>query len=145
MKILGHPIHVMLIHFPTALLPADLILSFLFYRTGNISFGSAAFFCLIGGVGLGWLAAVTGLIDLALIRNNAPATNAAFLHGGINAVSLIAFSLFAYKGWKLYPAVQEPSALILGTKLFFVLFLLAGNYLGGRLIFKHHIGIESNE
>ena len=145
MKILGHPLHVMLIHFPTALLPTDLILSFLFYRTGDVSFGSAAFFCLLGGVIAGWLAAVTGFIDLALIRNNKTATNAAFLHGGINAISLMAFSVFAYKGWKLYPTVQEPSSLVLGVKLFFVLFLLIGNYLGGRLIFKHHIGIQSYE
>jgi len=145
MKIFRHPLHVMLIHFPAALFPADLVLTFLFYKTGNVSFGSAAFFCLLGGVCIGWLAAVTGFIDLALIKNNTSAVNAAFLHGGVNAISLIGFSVLAYKSWKLYPAIPDPSAITLGVKLFFVLFLIIGNYLGGRLIFKHHIGIESNE
>src|ERR687884_332915 len=107
MKIFRHPLHVMLIHFPTALLPMDLVLSFLFYRTGNTSFGEAAFYCLAGGVGIGLLAIVTGFIDLALIRNNNKAINAAFVHGGINATALLVFGVFAYKSWNLYPAVQQ--------------------------------------
>ena len=144
MKILGHPIHLMLIHFPTALLPMDLVLSFLFYQSGNTNFGSAAFYCLIAGVSIGALAIVTGFIDLVLIRNNPKATNAAFIHGGINATSLIAFSIFAYKGWNAYPLIEAPTIMILGIKFFFVLFLLAGNYLGGKLIFKHHIGIQQH-
>jgi uncharacterized membrane protein len=142
MKIFGHPVHLMLIHFPTALLPMDLVLSALFYQTGNSAFGSAAFYCLIGGVASGCLAIITGFIDLVGIKNNTGATNAAFIHGGINTTALIAFSVFAYKGWKLYPAIQNPTLIVLGIKLFFVLFLLVGNYLGGKLIFKHHIGIE---
>jgi uncharacterized membrane protein len=141
MKILKHPLHIMLIHFPTALLPMDLVLSFLYFRTGNESFGSAAFYCLIGGVALGGLAGITGLIDLVTIKDKS-ALGAALVHGGINLAVVLVFSVFAYKSWNLYPQLQTPAVGILTVKAVMVIFLLAGNYLGGRLIFKHHIGIE---
>src|SRR5215212_5989002 len=115
MKFLGHPIHIMLIHFPTALLPMDLVLSFLFYQTGNASFGSAAFYCLLGGIGTGLLAIITGFIDLVMIKNNTAAISAAFVHGGINTTALLVFSIFAYKGWLLYPLIPTPAAPALWT------------------------------
>jgi uncharacterized membrane protein len=144
MKILKHPLHIMLIHFPTALLPADLVLSYLYYRTGTESFGSAAVYCLIGGVALGLLAGITGFIDLILIKDRT-AMAAALVHGGINLTAIIAFSVFAYKSWNLYPQIPMPTVTILITKLVIVIFMLIGNYLGGRLIFKHHIAIENHE
>ena len=144
MKILRHPLHVMLIHFPTALLPMDLVLSYLFYRTANESYGAAAFYSLIAGVGLGLLSGITGFIDLVLIKNKT-AMGAALIHGGINLTAILVFSVFAYKSWKLYPQLPMPTLTILSVKLFTVIFMLIGNYLGGRLIFKHHIAIEDHE
>lgn len=141
MKIFRHPLHVMLIHFPTALLPMDLILSYLFYSTGNESYGTAAFYCLVGGVALGLLAGITGLIDLIMIKDKS-AMAAALIHGGINLTAILVFSVFAYKSWNLYPRVQVPSLTVLLVKLLTVIFIFVGNYLGGRLIFKHHIAIE---
>ncbi|HWI90466.1 MAG TPA: DUF2231 domain-containing protein [Flavisolibacter sp.] len=141
MKILHHPLHVMLIHFPTALLPMDLVLSYLFYTTGNESFGSAAFYCLIAGVGLGLLSGVTGLIDLVMIKDKA-AMSAALIHGGINLTAILIFSVFAYRSWNLYPQIQLPAITVLVVKLIIVVLMLVGNYLGGRLILKHHIAIE---
>jgi uncharacterized membrane protein len=141
MKFLGHPIHVMLIHFPTALLPMDLLLSYLFYTGGNESFGTAAFYCLTAGVALGLVAGVTGLIDLVGIKEKT-AMAAALVHGGINLTAILIFSVFAYRGWKQFPSVPAPSAVTLIIKLLTVIFIFVGNYLGGRLIFKHHIAIE---
>ena len=141
MKILRHPLHVILIHFPTALLPMDLVLSYLFYKTGNESYGSAALYCLIAGVVLGLLSGITGLIDLILIKDKT-AMEAALVHGGINLTAILVFSVFAYKSWNLYPQIQVPTITILTVKLITVLFIFIGNYFGGRLIFKHHIAIE---
>jgi uncharacterized membrane protein len=141
MKFLGHPLHVMMIHFPTALLPMDLILSYLFYRTGNESFGAAAFYCLIAGVAVGLLAGITGLFDLIGIKDKT-AMEAALVHGGINLVVILLFAVFAYRGWKQYPALLSPSMATMIVKLAGVIFMFVANYLGGRLIFKHHIAIE---
>ncbi len=141
MKFIGHPLHVMLIHFPTALLPMDLVLSYLFYRTGNESFDTAAFYCLIAGVAIGLLAGITGLIDLIGIKDKT-AMAAALVHGGINLTVILLFAVFAYRGWKQYPATEMPSLTSIIVKLLGVIFMFVGNYLGGRLIFKHHIAIE---
>jgi uncharacterized membrane protein len=141
MKILRHPLHLMLIHFPTALLPMDLVLSYLFYRTGNESFGSAAFYCLLAGVAIGLLSGITGFIDLVMIKDKS-LIGKALLHGGINLTVVLVFCVFAYKSWRLYPQIQLPTMTILAVKLITVLFMLAGNYLGGILILKHHIAIE---
>jgi uncharacterized membrane protein len=132
----------MLIHFPTALLPMDLCLSYLFYRTGNESFGAAAYYCLLVGVVSGLLSGITGLIDLIMIKDKT-AMAAALVHGGINLAAILVFSVFAYKGWKVYPQIETPAVTVLALKLVLVLFIFVGNYLGGKLIFKHHIAIES--
>ena len=144
MKFLNHPLHVMLIHFPTALLPMDLVLSYLFFRSGNEGYGNAAYYCLVAAVALGLLSGITGFIDLVLIKNKT-AMSAAFVHGGINLTVILAFSVFAYKSWNLYPQLLKPTSTILIVKFVAVLFMLTGNYLGGKLIFKHHIAIENNE
>jgi len=141
MKIFRHPLHVMLIHFPAALLPMDLILSYLFYRTGNESYGTAAFYCLLAGVALGLLSGITGLVDLVMIKDR-NAMAAALVHGAINLTAILVFSVFAYKSWNLYPQLQVPTLTVLVVKLVTVIFIFVGNYLGGRLIFKHHIAIE---
>ena len=141
MKILKHPLHVMLIHFPTALLHANLVLSYLYYNTDNEHYGYAAFYCLIGGVALGLLSGITGFIDLVMIKDKT-AMGAAFVHGGINLTAILVFSVFAYKGWKVYPQMQAPTVTVLIIKMMTVIFMLAGNYFGGRLILKHHIAIE---
>lgn len=144
MKILKHPLHIMLIHFPTALLPTDLVLSYLFYRTGTESFGSAAFYCLLGGVALGLLAGITGFIDLVLIKDK-NTMGTALVHGGINLTVILVFSVFAYRSWNLYPQIAMPTVAVLAIKLVMIIFMLAGNYLGGKLILKHHIAIENHE
>jgi uncharacterized membrane protein len=141
MKIFKHPLHVMLIHFPTALLPMDLVLSYLFYRTGNESFGAAGYYCLIGGVVLGLLSGIVGFIDLVNIKDRTVMA-AALVHGGINLTAILIFSVFAYKEWNLYPQIEMPSITIMTVKLISIIFIFVGNYLGGKLIFKHHIAIE---
>ena len=141
MKIFKHPLHIMLIHFPTALLPMDLCLSYLFYRTGNESFGAAAFYCLITAVVMGLLSGITGLIDLIMIKDKTIMA-AALVHGGINLTAILVFSIFAYKGWNMYPQIERPTITLLALKLVLVLFIFVGNYLGGKLILKHHIAIE---
>src|SRR5687768_6544693 len=100
MKIFGHPLHMMLIHFPTALLPMDILLSFFAYYNKDSSFLPAAFYCLAAGVIAGGLALLTGIIDLLLIpKDKKTAIGTAVMHGFINAMVLCFFGIFAYRAW----------------------------------------------
>ena len=143
MKILGHPFHMMLIHFPAALLPMDSLLSFFAYYTDDSTLLSGAFYCLVPGVLLGALAIVTGIIDASRIekdRKHAIAT--ALIHGFINTIVLVFFGIFAYRAWQQYPELAMPSISTIIIKAVFVGLLFAGNYFGGKLILEHSIGVK---
>ena len=145
MKVFGHPLHVMLIHFPVGLLPMEWVLSLLAYWYADASFATAAFYCLLGGVAAGYIAMLSGLFDLiAIPKENKPAINAALLHGLVNGAVILAYTVIAYKAWQGYPQVSTPSLLLLVLKALLVGCLLFGNFLGGNLIYKHHVGINKS-
>lgn len=143
MKILGHPIHIMLIHFPSALFPMDLICAGLAWYTGNPSFTDASYFAMVGGVGLGALAIMTGAFDLTeLVESNPLALKKALVHGGINATVVIAYSVLAFRAYETFPDLVPDGTAILIIKASLVTLMIAGNYLGGSLILKHRVGLE---
>ena len=145
MKIFGHPVHIMLIHFPSALLPMDFMCSFLGYYTGNTSFTDASFFAMAGAVILGALAIVTGAFDLiGLVENKPLAVKKALIHGGINATVIMAYSILAFRAYKQFPDLVQDPVVILVIKSCLVTFMIIGNYLGGSLILKDRVGLENN-
>lgn len=145
MKVFGHPMHVMLIHFPIGLLPMEWVLSLLGYLYPNSAFPSAAFYCLVGGVLSGYMAMLTGLFDLiAIPKENKMAVGTGLLHGFINGFVVLVYTVFAYKIWQVYPHVTAPSLVMLLVKALLVVCLLIGNFLGGTLIYKHRIGLSKN-
>ena len=145
MKLFGHPVHPLLIHFPTALLPMDLALSILYWSTGNESFYQAGSYCLWAGTALGLLAMLTGLVDLIGIpRADKKAIELALYHAFLNGLILLIFAVIAYKAWQVFPAPFFVATTGVAVKGVLILALFVGNYLGGRLIYTHHIGINLN-
>ncbi len=145
MKILGHPIHIMLIHFPSALLPMDFICSALGYYTGNDSFTDASFFALAGAVIFGCMAIITGAFDLIGLVDDKPlALKKALIHGGINTTVIIAYSVLAFRAWKQFPDLVQDGVVVLAIKACLITFMIVGNYLGGSLILKHKVGLEKS-
>jgi uncharacterized membrane protein len=145
MKFLGHPLHIMLVHFPVALLPMDLVCYALFFYTGNVSFAEASFYAMTGGAVLGWLAIILGTFDLLKIpQENPQIMKTALIHGGINIAIITAYSVLAFMTYKQYPNLPEATMAILIVKTFLNLSMLAGNYFGGNLILKYKVGVETN-
>jgi uncharacterized membrane protein len=144
MKFLGHPLHTMIIHFPTALLPMDLVLCVLGYHYHQPSFSEAAHYCLFGGVASGILALLSGIIDLLrLPKENKPAVSTGITHGLINGSILLIYILIAFKALKSYPEITQVTPAMLWMKGILVAGLFVGNYFGGKLIYRYHIGIVS--
>lgn len=144
MKIFGHPLHMMLIHFPTALLPMNVLFSFVAYYNKDRSFLPAAFYCLAGGVLIGGLAIVTGLIDLWKIpKTNKSAMGPGLLHAFMNGTIVSVFGIFFYKACQLYPQMNLPMLSSVLVKLILIIILFAGNYFGGKLILQHHVGVKN--
>ena len=145
MKLFGHPIHVMLIHFPSALFPMDLVCSALFLYTGDSSFTTASFYAVAGGVGLGWLAIAMGAMDLIGVSERHPdVLKKALIHGLLNTTMVLVYTVFSYSAYKVYPALVPDSLSVVVLKAALVLTLVVGNFLGGSLILKHKVAVEND-
>ena len=143
MKIFGHPLHLLLIHFPSALFPMETVCYALFYFTGAASYGEAAYYAAIGGVGLGWLAMLFGAWDLIKIPPERDTViKTALIHGSINGAVLIGFSVFAFAAFKKFPELSPARFSVLVIKALLLMAMLVGNYLGGQLVLKYKIGIK---
>src|ERR1044071_8558611 len=62
-KLLGHPIHQMLIVFPLGLLAMGVIFDLIFFGTDNGMFAAVAYWMMVAGIVGGLLAAPFGFID----------------------------------------------------------------------------------
>jgi uncharacterized membrane protein len=141
MKILGHPVHLVLVHFPTALLPMDLVCSILNVLWHREGLSEAAFFAAAGGVVTGWLAITTGLLDLVKVASDKPKSlRKALIHGTLNSCALIGYTVFALLDYLSYPDLQENSIGILISKAALVMIMFVGNYYGGSLVLKDGVG-----
>ncbi len=141
MKVLGHPLHIMLVHFPSALFPMDVLCTALFIATGNILFSHASVCAAAGGAALGWMAVVFGFIDLIRIpAARIDAMKRALIHGSVNTSVVIAYTIFAFIALRQYPAVEQSLSLLV-AKGIVVGGMMAGNFLGGNLVLKDKIGM----
>ncbi|MCC6181970.1 MAG: DUF2231 domain-containing protein [Bacteroidia bacterium] len=140
MKFLGHPIHIILVHFPSALFPLSVFLSYLARIYEIEQFTITAVYMLIAGVVMGWLAGITGLIDLVVVAENKPhSLKKALWHGGINIVVLLIFTVFAFMHYKKLPTVEIDNNFKLIIKTIAVVTLMIGNFLGAELILKDKV------
>jgi uncharacterized membrane protein len=137
MRLFGHPLHIMLIHFPVALWPAHAALHFF---AGVLPAGVSAvagFWLLAAGVGLGWLAALCGAADLlALDREKDPRQfNAALLHALFNGSTLLGFTVLFALEYARYPAIAHGHAFLFPEAALLAL-LFVGNYFGGAVVWR---------
>lgn len=131
----------MLIHFPAALFPMELVCYFILFKTGDASFGNASFYAMWGGSLLGWFAIITGAIDLITIKNDGALQAKALVHGTINTIVVLAYSIVAYILYKNYPNLPLATVAMLAIRVTLNIIMIAGNYLGGNLVLKHKMGV----
>lgn len=144
-KVWGHPIHIMLVHFPAALLPVSFafdLLGFLLRRQDLVMTG---FYTLSAGLWLGVLAALFGLIDFFRIpESNTEARKKGMLHMILNIIWMSAFGVIWALKMKHYPDIEPASAGGLIVSAVLIIMLLFSNHLGGDLILKHGIGTNTD-
>jgi uncharacterized membrane protein len=138
-KILGHPIHQMLIPFPFGLLATSVIFDVVYLVWGNPSMATVAYWMIIAGIIGGLAAAPFGLIDYLAIPRQTRARTVGLVHGVGNLFVLLLFA----GSWLLRrDAPQAPDTLAL--VLSFAGFALAGltGWLGGELVDRHGVGVD---
>lgn len=135
MRLLGHPVHVMVIHFPIALWPAHWVLHLLAGRLPADVTGAGALWLLTAGTAFGWLAAVGGALDLLVLSRQAaaPRLGDALLHALVNGTVLLGFTLLAGLEWRALPDLRHGAG-FLASEGALLAAMLAGNYFGGRVV-----------
>ena len=145
MKLFGHPIHLMLVHFPVALFPFEFVCAFLALYMGDKVFVNTSFYAMMGGVILGWLAITFGALDLISIFKDKPnAVKTALSHSIINTCVIIVYTVLAYSQYKNYPSLKMDSVTILIVKAGIINLMFLGNYFGGSLILKYKVAVEND-
>ncbi len=141
MKVFGHPVHMILIHFPSALFPVDLMLSGFGFFTGQSVFYVAAFYVMVIAVVTGWLAVMVGAVDLMHLKESELLLRKTLVHGAINICMLMVYSTLAFSSYRQYPELVAPNEFMLAFKLLLVVVMSIGNYFGAELVLKYGVGL----
>ena len=139
-KFLGHAVHQQLIAFPFGLLATAVIFDILHLITDSEELATVSYWMIAAGIVGGLLAAPFGTIDWTAIPKGTRAKKVGAIHGLGNAVVLVLFAI----SWLLRrDDPSAPEALALG--LSFAGFALAGvtGWLGGELVDRHAVGVDS--
>jgi uncharacterized membrane protein len=138
-KLLGHPIHPMLIVFPLGLLATSLIFDIIALAADNATLFIASYWMIAAGVIGGLLAAIFGLVDWLAIPNKTRAKEIGLWHGVGN---VIVTALFAISWFLRRPAPDHPPATALLLSVIAVGMALVTGWLGGELVNRLGVGVD---
>ena len=139
-KLLGHPIHPMLIVFPLGLLATSLFFDIIYLFTGDGGWSSAGEHMIAAGVIGGLAAAVFGFLDWLAIPDGTRAKSIGLLHGAGNVLVTLLFIV----SWFLrrpMPAAPPAGALVLS--FLGVGIALVTGWLGGELVGRLGVGVDA--
>jgi uncharacterized membrane protein len=140
-KLLGHPIHPMLIVFPLGLLATSLGFDVGYLTTGSPELAAVSFWLISAGILGGLLSAVFGAIDWWAIPSQTRAKVIGLWHGAGNVVVVL---LFIASWWlRSEAAGYTPSSAAIGLSCCAVLLALITGWLGGELVDRLGVGIDT--
>lgn len=139
-KILGHPVHPILIVFPLGLLTAAVIFDLIHYFSLFRISGEVGFWMAVSGIIGGLIAAIFGLIDWLAIPPKTRAWKVGLYHGGINVIVVALFALSTYT--RLDNPGYSPAFWSLVLSAAGVALSLIGGWLGGELV--HRLNVSND-
>jgi uncharacterized membrane protein len=138
-KLLGHPIHPMLIVFPLGLLGMAVIFDIIALVLGQGYWSEISYWMIAAGVVTGLIAAPFGAIDWWAIPSGTRAKRIGLLHGAGNVVVVV---MFAASWWLRRPAPSTPESLALGLGFAGLVLALGTGWLGGELVDRLGVGVD---
>ncbi|MEM7551175.1 MAG: DUF2231 domain-containing protein [Bacteroidota bacterium] len=141
-KFFGHPIHIMLIHFPSALFPFALFFDILYLFDGESVYLEISKYSIWCGVTIGSFASIFGVMDLLKIKSDSKANSIAITHAITNFSVVFVYLIIGMV--KLKPEFLEYHLWVTASSFVTFTFMVYGNFLGGQLVLKYRIGTEKN-
>jgi uncharacterized membrane protein len=138
-KLLGHPIHQMLVVFPLGLLAMAVIFDLLAIGVGNGYWSEIAYWMIAAGIVTGLLAAPFGFIDWLSIPAGTRAKRIGAVHGLGNVVVVLLFA----GSWVMRGDVpRAPGASALALSFVAGGMALVTGWLGGELVDRLSVGVD---
>lgn len=138
-SVFGHPLHPVLIVFPASLFPLMLLLDVVHYFEPSAGVWTAIFWLAVAGVVTSVAAAIPGIIDMAKVPDNTQAHKTGMWHAIIGTSIIVLYGLAVWLRW---PGVFGENYLWASAlDLAGVLAVSVQGYLGGTLVYKHHLGV----
>lgn len=142
-KILGHPIHPMLVAFPVAFYTATLVTFIVYAASSNVFWFRFAYVTNWAGVATAAIAAVPGVIDWATgIPRRSPAKKTGLIHMVLNVAALLAFLINAIALREYWDELLPPEGAGIALSAIGVLLTLPAGFLGWSLVQDHHVGVQ---
>ena len=139
-RLLGHPVHRMLIVLPLGLLGTAVVFDLIDLATGTGAFNVAAYWMIAAGVALGWVAAPFGFVDWMHIPAGTRARRIGAVHGLGNVVVTALFAA----SWVLRTPEAQVPVVALALSLGGAALALVTAWLGGELVTRLGVGVDEN-
>jgi len=144
LRLFGHPVHPMAVHFPMGLLPAAALWQWLGLWRGGEIWWSLGLWTLALGLLAALPAAASGLWDFLALPENSPAETTALIHLGamIGAVTCFGASLF----FQAAPVVSAPTAHMVAfvcSAAGFAVLIIGGRF-GAELVYGFGLGLRES-
>ena len=138
-KLVGHPVHQMLVVFPLGLLATAAAFDLIGMWHTDTRWSEAAFYMIGAGIVGGLSAAVFGLIDWLAIPHATRAKAIGAWHGLGNLLVVVLFAMSFMLRWN---QPGSPDAFAMALSFAGVLVALVTGWLGGELVDRRGVGID---
>ena len=139
-KMLGHPVHPMLVVFPLGLFMTAVAFDICFLWSGRLTFASVAMLNIGVGIVMGLVAAVFGTVDWLAIPERTRAKRLGLLHGAGNVVVVLLFVVSFWLRWTSVDGAPPLTALAIGVCG--VALVTVTGWLGGELVDRLGVGVD---
>jgi uncharacterized membrane protein len=141
MRLLGHPVHPILVAFPIALLALTPVFDGLSWLGLMTDAAGAAYLCEAAGLIGGGLAIVTGFADFMKIpQADKAAAKIAIIHASL---ALCMYSLFAVAFALRGARAAATGPAVLALEVGGAALIAVTGWFGGHLVFGHRVGIDA--
>jgi uncharacterized membrane protein len=139
LKVLGHPVHPMLVMFPFALLVTAVFFDFVDLLGGSALFGEIAYWNIAVGLVMGLLAAAAGSVDLHAIPAGTRAKRIGLIHAAANLAVVLLFAAV----WVVRFNADSRAAggALIAIELVALAILGISGWLGGELVDRLGVGV----
>jgi uncharacterized membrane protein len=139
-KLLGHPVHPMLIVLPLGLFIGAVVFDGIALWRGSTTLFAVGYWNIAGGLIGGLLAAVFGLIDWLAIPDGTRAKRIGLLHALSNVVAMVCFAVVWWM--RFNGATLASTSGLFTVELIGLLLGATGGWLGGELVDRLGVGVD---